>query len=96
MLTLNFYTLSLFIGGFICLILSRYHLLVIILRLEFLMLAVYFSLILRIGGGINNCLLIMLYLFVMVCEARLGLGILVGLVKGYGADLCNILILLRC
>lgn len=93
---LNFYVFSIFIGGLLCIIFSQYHLLVMALSLEFLILSIYFSLSLRIGGGINNCLLMILYLFVVVCEGSLGLGLLVSLVKGYGADLFGLLNLLRC
>lgn len=93
---LNFYVFSIFIGGLLCIILSQYHLLVMVLSLEFLILSIYFSLSLRIGGGINNCLLMILYLFVVVCEGSLGLGLLVSLVRGYGADLFGLLNLLRC
>lgn len=96
MLILNYYIVVLFIGGMLCILLSHYHLLVMLLSLEFLMLSVYLSLVVGLGGGINNCLLMILYLFVVVCEGSLGLGILVCLVKGYGGDLCSLLRLLRC
>nr|YP_009245636.1 NADH dehydrogenase subunit 4L [Oligolophus tienmushanensis]AIG60117.1 NADH dehydrogenase subunit 4L [Oligolophus tienmushanensis] len=96
MMILNFYIFSMFMGGLICMVLSHYHLLVMVLSLEFLMLSIYYSLSLSMGGGMNNCLLMMLYLFVVVCEGSLGMGLLVSLVKGFGADLFGLLNLLRC
>nr|YP_001936233.1 NADH dehydrogenase subunit 4L [Phalangium opilio]ACA66087.1 NADH dehydrogenase subunit 4L [Phalangium opilio] len=96
MVMLNFYVFCLFFGGLMCVVLSRYHLLVVILSLEFLMLSVFLLLVFSLSGGVNNCIMMMLYLFVVVCEGSLGLGILVSLVKGYGGELCSSLNLLQC
>nr|YP_004021834.1 NADH dehydrogenase subunit 4L [Opilio parietinus]ADI92918.1 NADH dehydrogenase subunit 4L [Opilio parietinus] len=96
MMILNLYVFSLFLGGLLCIIMSQNHILVMILSLEFLMLGIFTSLMISLGGGMNNCILTMLYLFVVVCEGSLGLGLLVSLVKGYGGDMCHLLMLLRC
>lgn len=96
MFILNIYIFSLFFGGILCVVLSRYHLLVILLSLEFLIVGVFLALMDSLSRGLSSSFLIILYLFVVVCEGRLGLGILVSLVRGYGGELCNPLNLLKC
>lgn len=94
--SINFFAYLIFGGGFLSLVMSRHHLLSMLLSLEFLMLGGYLVVIFSVGLIGLDTLVLFLYLFVVVCEASLGLGVLISLVKGFGGDTYRALNLLQC
>lgn len=62
----------------------REHLLTSLLRLEFLVLSIFFLFILFLGGAGYYYSLI--YLVVTVCEGALGLSVLVSIGRSHGGD----------
>nr|DAA34757.1 TPA_inf: NADH dehydrogenase subunit 4L [Amblyomma variegatum] len=86
--------LLLYFLGIISLILNRFHLIIILLRLEFLYISTivlmffYFS--------CTNFLNIFVFLARIVCEAALGLRLLVILNYFYGNEIINSFRLIKC
>nr|YP_010535710.1 NADH dehydrogenase subunit 4L [Ornithodoros tabajara]UYB78648.1 NADH dehydrogenase subunit 4L [Ornithodoros tabajara]UYB78661.1 NADH dehydrogenase subunit 4L [Ornithodoros tabajara] len=84
-----------FLGSLLSILLNRSHILVVLLCLEFMYLGVLYCLFMGVGLMSNGLSLIM-FMFFVVCEAGLGLSILVGSVFFYGNDKIDSLILLKC
>ena len=62
------------------------HLLRILIRLEFLVLIIYFLLGLKIYNSLSLSHLLIVYLIFRVCEGALGLTILVAMARRFGGD----------
>jgi NADH:ubiquinone oxidoreductase subunit K len=62
------------------------HLLKILLFLEFFMLNIVYVIILRVFFEVIRVHIIFIYFSLAVCEARVGVGILIGLVRRMGRD----------
>lgn len=75
-----------FLVGNIIFISKRKHLLIILIRLEFIVLRIYFLMILYLIIINNNIYLLIVFLVLTVCEGALGLSILVSIVRTYGND----------
>lgn len=86
--------LVLFSFGLFSLVYNRKHILVLLLSLELIMLGVFMILINYALASIVE--LIVFYLVLVVCEARLGLGVLVIRVYFYGRDHLSRYTVLRC
>lgn len=71
------------------------HILNILLRFEILMLGVIFSFLLTWGLNRREFNIIMIIIVFGVCEARLGLSILVRLIRVHGNDYVNSLIIYK-
>nr|YP_010535489.1 NADH dehydrogenase subunit 4L [Alectorobius atacamensis]UYB78193.1 NADH dehydrogenase subunit 4L [Alectorobius atacamensis] len=84
-----------FLGGFLSILLNRKHILILLLCLEFMYLGVLFCIFTGSGMGWNMMGLIV-FMFLIVCEAGLGLSILVSIVYYYGDDKIGSMILLKC
>lgn len=74
------------IRGVIVFCSTRKHLLLSLLRLEYIVLVVFFSLFLVIYNFGYELYITLLFLVFTVCEGTLGLSILVGLVRNQGND----------
>lgn len=86
--------LVLFSFGLFSLVYNRKHILVILLSLELIMLGTF---ILLINYALASMVeLIIFYLVLVVCEASLGLGVLVISVYFYGRDHLRSYSVLRC
>lgn len=75
-----------FLVGNIIFISKRKHLLIILIRLEFIVLRIYFLIIIYLIIINNNIYLLIVFLVLTVCEGALGLSILVSIVRTYGND----------
>lgn len=71
------------------------HILNILLRFEILMLGVIFSFLLTWGLNRREFNIMMIIIVFGVCEARLGLSILVRLIRVHGNDYVNSLIIYK-
>lgn len=63
---------------------TREHLLSTLLRLEFMVLGIFFLLVYSLGGGVLYYGLI--YLIITACEGALGLSVLVLIGRSHGGD----------
>lgn len=84
-----------FFRGLLGILLNRRHILILLLCLEFIYLGILYCIFIEISiewGGLN----LIIYIFLIVCEAGLGLAILVKIVYYYGDDKVNSIILLKC
>lgn len=86
--------LVLFSFGLFSLIYNRKHILVLLLSLELIILGVFIIMMNYALASIVE--LIVFYLVLVVCEARLGLGVLVIRVYFYGRDHLSSYNVLRC
>lgn len=75
--------------GLLVFISARKHLLLTLLRLEFLVLVVFGVLSFFICNIFNETYLLLLYLTFTVCEGAVGLAVLVSLIRFYGNDNVN-------
>nr|YP_010535684.1 NADH dehydrogenase subunit 4L [Alectorobius rioplatensis]UYB78596.1 NADH dehydrogenase subunit 4L [Alectorobius rioplatensis]UYB78609.1 NADH dehydrogenase subunit 4L [Alectorobius rioplatensis] len=84
-----------FFSGLLGILLNRKHILILLLCLEFMYLGILYCIFMSMGmelGGLN----LIVFMFMIVCEAGLGLSILVSIVYYYGDDSVNSMILLKC
>nr|UYB78583.1 NADH dehydrogenase subunit 4L [Alectorobius rietcorreai] len=84
-----------FLGGFVSILMNRKHILILLLCLEFMYLGVLYCMLVGMGF-VNFNLNLVVFMFFVVCEAGLGLSILVGSVFFYGNDKVGSMILLKC
>nr|QHQ98479.1 NADH dehydrogenase subunit 4L [Quadristernoseta cf. longigynium XFX-2019] len=74
-----------YIFGILSLVANRNHLLLLLLSFEMMMIGTLFIFLVMMGG-MSEILCIMIYLVFVVCEAMLGLGLMVMVVYYYGGD----------
>lgn len=86
MLIYKLFRIIIFISGLIVFSLKRKHLLLILLRLEFLVLSVYLNLFIYLRYLFNDFFFSIVFLTFTVCEGALGLSILVSLIRTHGND----------
>nr|YP_010363320.1 NADH dehydrogenase subunit 4L [Cladiucha magnoliae]UNY39796.1 NADH dehydrogenase subunit 4L [Cladiucha magnoliae] len=91
---LNYFILLMFFMSFMSLCMNRFHLLMILLSLEFIMLIIYFSLIMYLNFFMMELFFSMMFLVFSVCEGVLGLSILIIMVRVYGNDNFQVLSIL--
>nr|YP_010535502.1 NADH dehydrogenase subunit 4L [Alectorobius cerradoensis]UYB78245.1 NADH dehydrogenase subunit 4L [Alectorobius cerradoensis]UYB78258.1 NADH dehydrogenase subunit 4L [Alectorobius cerradoensis] len=84
-----------FFGGLVSILLNRNHILILLLCLEFMYLGILYCIFMGVGLECGNLNLI-IYMFLIVCEAGLGLSILVSIVYFYGNDSVDSMVLLKC
>nr|YP_007475051.1 NADH dehydrogenase subunit 4L [Haemaphysalis inermis]AFU55300.1 NADH dehydrogenase subunit 4L [Haemaphysalis inermis]UXX50221.1 NADH dehydrogenase subunit 4L [Haemaphysalis inermis] len=91
MLNLMFIIYSL---GILALILNRYHMMLLLMSIEFM----YLSLMIMLfyNSFFLNIMNIFLFLVSIVCEAALGLSLLVSMSFFYGNDMINSMNLIKC
>nr|YP_010309778.1 NADH dehydrogenase subunit 4L [Leptopalpus rostratus]UMR54895.1 NADH dehydrogenase subunit 4L [Leptopalpus rostratus] len=79
-------SLLMFFCGLLMFSLKRKHLLLMLLSIEFMVLALYFSLFIYLSFLSNDYFFSMIFLTFAVCEGALGLSILVSMIRTHGND----------
>lgn len=75
-----------FISGLIVFSSKRKHLLLILLRLEFIVLSLYINIFYYLRINNFDFFFIMIFLTIRVCEGALGLSILIRIIRIHGND----------
>nr|YP_010567290.1 NADH dehydrogenase subunit 4L [Nesodiprion zhejiangensis]UZC33517.1 NADH dehydrogenase subunit 4L [Nesodiprion zhejiangensis] len=91
MLDLNYLVYVMFMLSFLSLSLNRFHLLMVLLTIEFIILILYFMLFLLLNLYIMELYFIMIFLIFSVCEGVLGLSILIFMIRLHGNDYFQVL-----
>lgn len=86
MLIYEFIGLLMFLCGLIMFRMKRKHLLLMLLRLEFVVLSVYYLIFFYLSQVGNEYFFSIVFLTFRVCEGVLGLSILVSLIRTHGND----------
>lgn len=86
MLIYKLLRLLMFLRGLLAFRIKRKHLLLILLRLEFVVLSVYLILFFYLSLIGNEYFFSMIFLTFSVCEGVLGLSVLVSLIRTHGND----------
>ena len=86
----------LFFIGVISFILIRKHLLSILLRLEFIVLSLFFILLLLLNLFNFDIYFRMFFLVFSVCEGALGVSLIVSIIRTHGNDYFNSFSILQC
>nr|YP_010309765.1 NADH dehydrogenase subunit 4L [Lagorina sericea]UMR54882.1 NADH dehydrogenase subunit 4L [Lagorina sericea] len=86
-MTMYLYTgLIMFFSGLVMFSLKRKHLLLMLLSIEFMVLALYLNMFLYLGTMGNDYFFSMIFLTFSVCEGALGLSLLVSIIRTHGND----------
>lgn len=80
------FSIIMYFAGLISFCLKRKHLLLILLRLEFVILGLYFNIFIYLRYFNYEYFFSIIFLSIRVCEGALGLSILVSLVRTHGND----------
>nr|NP_996548.1 NADH dehydrogenase subunit 4L [Ornithodoros porcinus]AIZ58630.1 NADH dehydrogenase subunit 4L [Ornithodoros porcinus]BAD12478.1 NADH dehydrogenase 4L [Ornithodoros porcinus] len=88
-------SMFMFFSGGLSLLMNRKHVLLVMLGLEFMYLGVMIN-IFFVCGVSKVFLLLIVFMVVVVCEAGMGLSILVLSVYFYGSDSISMISLLSC
>nr|WDY84688.1 NADH dehydrogenase subunit 4L [Gilpinia sp. 1 GYN-2022c] len=80
-----------FLISFLSLSLNRFHLLMFLLSIEFIILMLYFMFILFLNMFLMELYFIMVFLIFAVCEGVLGLSILIYMIRLHGNDYFQVL-----
>lgn len=72
--------------GLLLFSLKRKHLLLILLRLEFIIISLYINMFLFISLNFHEYYFCLVFITIRVCEGVLGLSILVSLIRSHGND----------
>lgn len=91
-----FFVMYLFFMGLISFISNRKHLLSTLLRLEFIVLSLFFLLFLFLNLLNFEMYFSIIFLTFRVCEGALGVSILVSIIRTHGNDYFNSFSLLQC
>lgn len=75
-----------FIFGNIIFISKHKHLLIVLLRLEFIVLRLFFLLVVYLSYIEYDIYILIIFLLFSVCEGALGLSILVSIIRTHGND----------
>lgn len=75
---------------------GRKHLLVTLLRLEFIVLVLYLSVYFYLCGFNHRLFFVVYFLIFSVCEGSLGLSILVSIIRSHGNDYFRSYRVLQC
>lgn len=78
--------LIIFILGNIIFVSKYKHLLIVLLRLEFIVLRIFFFLLLLFSNIEYDIYILIVFLVFSVCEGALGLSILVSIIRTHGND----------
>lgn len=90
------FVIYLFFIGVIAFVSNRKHLLSILLRLEFIVLSLFFLLFLFLNLLNFELYFTIIFLTFRVCEGALGISILVSIIRTHGNDFFNSFSLLQC
>lgn len=86
----------LFIIGVISFVLIRKHLLSTLLRLEFIVLSLFFILLLFLSRQNYEIYFRIFFLVFRVCEGALGISLIVSIIRTHGNDYFNSFSVLQC
>nr|YP_010580965.1 NADH dehydrogenase subunit 4L [Monochamus saltuarius]ASL05689.1 NADH dehydrogenase subunit 4L [Monochamus sutor]UZT27188.1 NADH dehydrogenase subunit 4L [Monochamus saltuarius] len=86
MLIYIYSSIFLSISGMLVFALSRKHLLVMLLSLEFIMVSLYFNILIYLSELSYEYFFSMIFLTMSVCEGALGLAMLVLMIRVHGND----------
>nr|YP_009338123.1 NADH dehydrogenase subunit 4L [Lytta caraganae]ANG08418.1 NADH dehydrogenase subunit 4L [Lytta caraganae] len=78
--------LLMFLSGLMMFSLKRKHLLLMLLSIEYMVLALYLNMFLYLSMLGNDYFFSMIFLTFSVCEGALGLSILVSMIRTHGND----------
>lgn len=78
--------LFIYLFGSLSFSLKRKHLLLILLRLEFIIISLYYGLVIYLYIHTYEIFFLIVFLTLRVCESALGLSILVSLMRSFGND----------
>ena len=93
---LFFIPIFIFLVGTWIYISKRKHLINILIRLEYLVLSIFILLILVTFLIGLETYVSLIFLVASVCEGRLGVGIIVGIVRSHGSDYISSFNVLKC
>nr|ARH54126.1 NADH dehydrogenase subunit 4L [Brachyta interrogationis] len=79
-------SIFMFFSGLVVFSLKRKHLLLMLLSLEFITLSLYFNIFIYLSMLNYEYFFSLVFLTMSVCEAVLGLSILVSMIRTYGND----------
>ena len=86
MLIYIYLSVFLVLSGLIVFSSKRKHLLIILLRLEFIVVSLYFNLIIYLSELNYEYFFSIIFLTIRVCEGVLGLSVLVSIIRTHGND----------
>lgn len=86
MLIYKLISILIFFSGVLVFRIKRKYFLLILLRLEFIILSLYFNLFIFLNLINNEYFFSIIFLSFRVCEGTLGLSILVSLIRSHGND----------
>nr|YP_010535697.1 NADH dehydrogenase subunit 4L [Alectorobius rudis]UYB78622.1 NADH dehydrogenase subunit 4L [Alectorobius rudis]UYB78635.1 NADH dehydrogenase subunit 4L [Alectorobius rudis] len=92
---MSFICLLIFLSGLGSILLNRMHFLIMLLCLEYMYMGVLFNIFMNVGY-LKSFFLMVVVMFFIVCEAGLGLSILVNGIYFYGNDKVSSNVLLKC
>lgn len=81
-----FIFIIIFIIGNLIFVLKHKHLLIVLLRLEFIVLSLFFFLLIYLSYIEFDIFILIVFLVFSVCEGALGLSILVSIIRTHGND----------
>nr|YP_010535723.1 NADH dehydrogenase subunit 4L [Ornithodoros tartakovskyi]UYB78674.1 NADH dehydrogenase subunit 4L [Ornithodoros tartakovskyi]UYB78687.1 NADH dehydrogenase subunit 4L [Ornithodoros tartakovskyi] len=87
--------LVVYFSGLVSLMFNQNHFLMILMCLEFMYLGVLINVVILMGYK-GLFIDVLMFMILVVCEAGLGLSILVSGVYFYGSDKLNVMSLLKC
>jgi NADH-ubiquinone oxidoreductase chain 4L len=90
------FPIFLFLSGVIVFVFNCKHLLIILLRLEFIVLSLFMIIVIYLRLYNYEIFFRILYLTFCVCEGALGLSILVSIIRTHGNDYFNSFNVLQC
>ena len=85
-LVINIFIFFIFFVGLRVFVSNRKHLLITLIRLEFIVLVIYLYIYIYLYIIEFEAYFRIVFLTISVCEGALGLSILVSLIRGYGND----------
>lgn len=74
------------LSGMLAFTLKRKHILIILLRIEFIVVSLYFNLIIYLSELDYEYFFSIIFLTIRVCEGALGLSVLVLIIRRHGND----------
>ena len=83
-------------SGFYRFVSNRRHVLISLIRLEFIRIIIFFILIRCYAFDLMESYLSMFYLVFRACEGAFGLGVIVFVVRGFGNDIFNSVRTVQC
>nr|YP_010882215.1 NADH dehydrogenase subunit 4L [Stheneboea repudiosa]WID87129.1 NADH dehydrogenase subunit 4L [Stheneboea repudiosa] len=89
-------SLIMFFCGLLMFSFNYNHFLVTLLSLEYIVLSLFWLIFIYMSFYMFDFILLMFMMTFWVCEAVLGLSLLVSIIRGYGSDYFSLINLLQC